>query len=167
MDHVFHDSEFLSARDKTLVLKAWVRFLKNGLRFEDFSDRLYKHLTLHCSFIAHYNRAGFYAEYFDRGEDTARFLSQFDDRGECRSVEYGGSWWFHGEYADINEAMIAEGTSTFLLLWNAPMRPSATPISPKPNGRLPNTVSNREARLPDALSGARRELPVSACRRFP
>ena len=96
MDHVFHDSEFMSARDKTLVLKAWLRLLKNGLRFEDFSDRLYKHLTLHCSFIAHYSRAGFYAEYFDRGE--------------CRSVEYGGSWWFHGEYADINEAMIAEGT---------------------------------------------------------
>src|SRR6266571_2351889 len=109
MDHVFHDSEFLSAREKALVLKAWVRFLKNGLRFEDFSDRLYKHLTLHCSFIAHYSRAGFYAEYFERGEDIARFLSQFDDREECRSVEYGGSWWFHGEYADINEAMIAEG----------------------------------------------------------
>ena len=110
MDHVFHDSEFLSARDKTLVLKVWVRFLKNGLRFEDFSDRLYKHLTLHCSFIAHYSRYGFYAEYFERGEDIARFLTQFDDRGECRSVEYGGSWWFHGEYADINEAMIADGT---------------------------------------------------------
>ena len=110
MEHVFHDSEFMSARDKRLVLKAWVKFLKTGLRFDDFSDRLYKHLTLHCSFIAHYDRAGFYAVYFERGEDIARFLSQFDDRGECRSVEYDRNWWFHGEYADINEAMIAEGT---------------------------------------------------------
>src|SRR2546425_5455766 len=110
MDHVFHDSEFLSAHDKTLVLKVWVRFLKNGLRFEDFSDRLYKHLTLHCSFIAHYNRAGFYAEYFERGEDTARFLSQFDERGECRSVEYGGSWGVYGGYPGIHETIIAERT---------------------------------------------------------
>src|SRR6058998_4405482 len=110
MEYAFSDSQFMSAEDKRLVLKAWVRFLKNGLRFATFSKRLYEHLHLHCSFIAHYNRAGFYAEYFERGEDTARFLSQFDDRGECRSVEYGGSWWFHGEYADINEAMIAEGT---------------------------------------------------------
>ncbi|HYR88499.1 MAG TPA: hypothetical protein VE422_30750 [Terriglobia bacterium] len=110
MEHVFHDSEFMSAREKRLVLKAWVRFLKNGLRFEDFSDRLYKHLMLHCGFIAHYNRLGFYEEYFERGEDTTRFLSQFDDRGECRSVEGVNSWWFHGEYADINKAMIEEGT---------------------------------------------------------
>ena len=25
-------------------------------------------------------------------------------------MEYGDGWWFHGEYADINEAMIEEGT---------------------------------------------------------
>ena len=60
------------------------------MRFAHFTKRLYEHLHLHCSFIAHYNRLGFYAEYFERGEDTARFLSQFDSRGDCRSVEYGG-----------------------------------------------------------------------------
>jgi hypothetical protein len=92
------------------VLKAWVRFLKNGLRGEDFSDRLYKHLTLHCSFIAHYNRAGFYTTYFENGEDTTRFLSQFDKRGECRSVEYGGSWWLNGDYEDLTRAMIEEAS---------------------------------------------------------
>jgi hypothetical protein len=108
MAYVFGDSKFLDAREKQLVLKAWVKFLKNGLRFEDFTDRLYKHLTLHASFIAHYNRAGFYATYFESGEDAARFLSQFDRRGECHSVEYGGSWWREGEYADVNGAMIEE-----------------------------------------------------------
>ena len=82
--YAFRDAEFMSTREKALVLKAWVRFLKNGLRPEDFSDRLYTHLMLHCSFIAHYNRAGFYATYFENGEDTRRFLSQFDKRGECR-----------------------------------------------------------------------------------
>jgi indole-3-glycerol phosphate synthase len=107
--YAFRDAEFMSAREKALVLKAWVRFLKNGLRWEDFSDRLYKHLSLHCSFIAHYNRAGFYATYFENGEDTTRFLSQFDKRGECRSVEYGGSW-FDGEYEDLRIAMVEEAS---------------------------------------------------------
>jgi hypothetical protein len=110
MEHIFRDAEFMSARDKQLVLKAWVRFLKNGLRFENFPKRLYEHLHLHRSFIAHYNLAGFYAEYFENGQDTVRFLSQFDSRGECRSVEYGGPWRQSRESADLNEAMLEEGS---------------------------------------------------------
>lgn len=90
MDYAFSDSQFMSRREKQLVLKAWAGFLKRRLRLADFSDRLYRHLHLHCSFIAHYNRAGFYQTYSERGEDIAYFLSQFDRRGECRSVEYGG-----------------------------------------------------------------------------
>ncbi len=108
--YAFRDAEFMSAREKLLVLKAWVRFLKNGLRWEDFSDRLYKHLTLHCSFIAHYSREGYYATYFENGEDTTRFLAQFDKRGECHSIEYGGLWWLNGDYEDLNKAMIEEGS---------------------------------------------------------
>ena len=108
--YAFSDAQFMSAREKALVQKAWVRFLKNGLREEDFSDRLYQHLHLHCSFIAHYDRAGFYATYFENGEDTTRFLSQFDKRGECRSVEYGWSWWIGGDYMDVNTAMIEEAS---------------------------------------------------------
>ncbi len=108
--YAFSDSEFMSAREKALVQKAWVRFLKNGLREEDFSDRLYKHLINHCGFIAHYSRAGYYATFFENGEDTIRFLSQFDKRGECRSVEYGASWWLNGDYEDLNGAMIEEAS---------------------------------------------------------
>jgi hypothetical protein len=106
----FRDVPFMSAREKGLVLKAWVRFLGNGLRFEDFSRRLYEHLHLHCSFIAHYDRAGFYRTYFENGEDTVRFLSQFDKRGESRSVEYGGQWWLEGDYGDLARAMIEEAS---------------------------------------------------------
>jgi len=107
----FRDTEFMSAREKQLVLKAWVRFLRKGLRFEDFSRRLYEYLHLHCQFIAHYDRAGFYRTYFDNGEDTLRFLSQFDKRGECRSVEYGMRSWLEGEYGDVAKAMIEEASA--------------------------------------------------------
>lgn len=110
MKYAFRDGQFMSAREKRLVLNAWVRFLKNGMRFEDFSDRLYRHLTLHCSFIAHYDRSGFYQTYFANGEDAARFFTQFDKRGECHSVEYGGAWWLSKEYEDINGAMIEEAS---------------------------------------------------------
>ncbi len=106
--YAFRDVQFMTAREKALVLKAWVRFLRNGLRFGDFTRRLYEHLHLHCQFIAHYNRLGFYQTYFEQGEDTVRFLSQFDGRGECRSVEYGMSSWRDGEYGDLAQAMIEE-----------------------------------------------------------
>jgi hypothetical protein len=109
MEHTFRDSPFMSARDKALVLKAWVRFLKSGLRYAYFTKLLYHHLMQHCSFIAHYDRYGFFTTYFEQGEDAARFLSQFDARGECRSVEYGGGYWISGEYEDINRAMVEEG----------------------------------------------------------
>jgi hypothetical protein len=86
----FRDTEFMGAREKELVLKSWVRFLKHGLRYEDFSRRLYEHLHVHCLFIAHYDRAGFYRTYFSNGEDTALFLSQFDKRGNAARLSTGG-----------------------------------------------------------------------------
>jgi hypothetical protein len=99
----------MSAAQKTTTLRAWVRFLKSGLQFEHFTKALYDHLIQHCSFIAHYNRAGFYSHYFEAGDSTGLFLSQFDTRGPCFSVEYGGHHWLSGDYADINRAMISEG----------------------------------------------------------
>ena len=100
------DTTYMTAKEKELVLKAWKTFIKNGLKWEHFTDRLYKHLINNASFIAHYNRLGFYDTYFERPEDTARFLQQFDiDYGNL-SVEYGGTWWLTQEdYNDINSAM--------------------------------------------------------------
>jgi hypothetical protein len=109
MLHEFRDVRFMSAAQKTTILRAWVRFLKSGLQFEQFTKALYNHLIQHCSFITHYDRAGFYSFYFEGGDSIARFLSQFDSRGPCASVEYGGQYWLSGDYEDINRAMIAEG----------------------------------------------------------
>jgi hypothetical protein len=101
----FKDSEFMTVRGKELVLAQWRRFVERGFNFEHFSDRLYKHLTLHASFIAHFDRRGFYSTYFENPEATLRFLRQFDGDHDFISAEYGSSWWIEGEYADINRAM--------------------------------------------------------------
>ena len=38
------------------------------------------------------------------------FLSQFDKRGECRSIEYGMMSWLEGDYEDLATAMIEEAS---------------------------------------------------------
>ena len=106
MDYAFKDTRVMSAREKQRVLKQWETFLMYGCRREHFTKPLYDHLIQHCSFIAHYDRGGFYATYFVNGDDTAHFLTQFDKRGDCESVEYGGTSWLKGEYSDINRAMV-------------------------------------------------------------
>lgn len=105
------DTQFMSAAEKEKVLRQWKSFLASGLQWEKFTKPLYHHLIQHCSFIAHYDRSGFYATYFQEGDDTAHFLSQFDGRkavrsGIPKSVEYGMTWWVSGDYVDINMAMI-------------------------------------------------------------
>lgn len=105
------DTQFMSAAEKMKVLRQWELFLKSGCTWEKFTKALYEHLHLHCSFIAHYDRAGFYSTYFESGDDMAHFLSQFDQRqaqacGIPLSIEYGMTYWATGDYADINMAMI-------------------------------------------------------------
>ena len=102
----FKDVEFMSAKDKKILLRQWKTFIKNGMKWEHFKDRIYQHLHLHCSFIAHYTRLGFYCVYFENAKDTLKFLEQFDPIGEHISVEYGSTHWFADpNYADINIAM--------------------------------------------------------------
>ena len=104
-----HDSKFMSAAEKSKVLKHWEMFLRSGLEKAKFTKALYEHLINHCSFIAHYDLHGFYATYFESGDDTRHFLSQFDTRsGKIpRSIEYGdlSGWLTDEDYYDINTEM--------------------------------------------------------------
>ncbi|MDG6906729.1 MAG: hypothetical protein JRN20_13190 [Nitrososphaerota archaeon] len=101
------DAEFMSAKQKRIVLKQWERFVENRFSFKDFTKVLYSHLSLHCQFIAHFDRAGFYGTYFDAPEDTMRFLHQFDSDFGFESIEYGMTVWItnNAEYGDVNTAM--------------------------------------------------------------
>lgn len=108
-----HDAEFMPVDQKRKVLKNWELFLKSGMKKEHFTEALYHHLINHCSFIAHYDRAGFYGTYFESGDMARHFLSQFDTRGGRipRSIEYGETYWIAGgndvcqSYYDINIEM--------------------------------------------------------------
>jgi len=101
------DVKFMTAVEKEKVLRSWTRFLESGCLKPQFTRALYGHLINHCSFIAHYDIHGFYATYFEEGEDTAHFLSQFDNSdGPPKSVEYGWTLWYTDpEYNDLNSEM--------------------------------------------------------------
>ena len=99
---------------KKLTKKNWIRFIETLVSnpgkdkpdlFSKFTKRLYEHLHLHCSFIAHYDRYGFYTTYFDDPVYTIKFIQQFDSDLGCKSVEYGFNWWQDGDFADLNQAM--------------------------------------------------------------
>jgi hypothetical protein len=57
------DSKFMTAEQKKKVLRQWDRFIEGGFSFHLFTDAIYQHLNLHCGFIAHFNRMGFYSTY--------------------------------------------------------------------------------------------------------
>jgi hypothetical protein len=103
----FEDEKFMSAAEKRLVLSAWKTFLKYGCRKDQFTERLYHHLIYHCSFIAHYDRHGFYGFYFETpSPSTHRFLDQFDPAKPGISAEYGNTFWlYRSTGCDLSEAM--------------------------------------------------------------
>jgi hypothetical protein len=111
----FKDEDFLSASEKEKILADWTRFLKNGLKRQDFTKRLYHHLHQHCDFIAHYNQEGFFSEYFLTGDDSMRFLEHFD-RAKLKN-----NWWsslkLTGAYSDLNNAMIDDAAKYLPVLY--------------------------------------------------
>lgn len=90
----FTDTEFMTAEEKLMVLKQWKTFLKQlrtvnylamtGADYgefptalnKSFTDRLYKHLSGHLDFIAHYSRLGFLSARFGCSESTRETLEK-------------------------------------------------------------------------------------------
>lgn len=117
----FKSVQFMTSNEKMLVYKQWERFImmltagggetvkdnygnEMPILFKYFTDRIYKHLSLHASFIAHYDRWGFFSTYFANPEDTIRFINQFDKNYDYQSIEYGMEW-VSGDYEDLNKEM--------------------------------------------------------------
>jgi len=107
------DSQFMSAKEKTIVLKQWKNFLrhvkacdfneKTGSDYgyfpttlnKPFTKKLYQHLSGSFGFIAHYNRLGFLAERFGSQSAVEETLQQMRDQPT-----------YHSDYQDINAALL-------------------------------------------------------------
>ncbi len=138
-DTSFRDEQFMTAAEKRLVLAAWRTFLKHGCRLEHFTQKLYHHLMQRCSFIAHHDRFGFFAVYFDTSsESTYRFLDQFDPAKPGISAEYGNSLWLAARMtgSDLNRAM----------------RDAAAPYIAKLRLQFSNAERERDLRMAETLS---------------
>ena len=107
----FKNNQYMTAFEKDKVLDDWNQFLKSDFDPQFFTERLYEHLHLHASFIAHFNRGVFYNTYFQEPERTLGFLKQFDADGKMDSVEYGYDGWLSDSTAgDLNKGMIVAFT---------------------------------------------------------
>ena len=110
----FKDSQFMTAVDKDKVYRHWLAFVRTLARGEAserlFTKDLYNHLIQHCSFIAHYDRDGFFETYFSDPKDVCRFISQFDKERGAVSIEYGGGWVELEGHGDINNSMVEAAT---------------------------------------------------------
>lgn len=76
---MFSDSSFATAKDKALAVKGFLRFVESGFSGAKFTDRVYKFLHVHLSFIAHFDRAGFFTMYFTSEDGLAEFVEDFLD----------------------------------------------------------------------------------------
>ena len=111
---MFKDSQWLKANDKEKIYKRWKTFIKglctirpiidtdadygsfNKLQFKRFTKSIYEHMHLHCGFIAHYSRNGFFSEYFNEYDTLLRFFDRLRD------------YEFDSEYGDLNTKLIEE-----------------------------------------------------------
>lgn len=126
----FTDVEFMSATEKTKVYKKWVSFLNNHFSEKQFSKQLYQHLHAHCGYIAHYNRYGFYGEYFGKGAILNKLAFGVEHTPNENSGIWTGSIKFFGKdsleakeafytvYHDLLNGEQHEGLRGFKRNWN-------------------------------------------------
>ncbi|MDA8106103.1 MAG: hypothetical protein M0Z71_12090 [Nitrospiraceae bacterium] len=109
----FTDTKWLSSDEKRKVLKQWTSFVKNGFSESLFTSAIYDHLHLHCGYIAHYNKHGYYGEYWGAyAGDLHRHARE--DRFSVRPVPKAFYNWesfvrqfdIWGDYRDIGAAMM-------------------------------------------------------------
>ena len=98
----FSPSQFTPTQWNTVKDKAWfanqfVRFVQSGFDAKHFTDRFYRRLSNTFGHIAHYDRGGFWAEFFTTTADKVRFV-EYALHHPC----YGDPAW---TYSDVERAL--------------------------------------------------------------
>ena len=95
----FTPTQWNTAEDKAAFAKQFVRFVQSDFAAKHFTDKFYRRLSNTFGQIAHYNRGGFWAEFFTTTADKVRFLEQ-TFQWPC----YGDPAW---TYSDVERALQA------------------------------------------------------------
>lgn len=95
----FTPTKWDTAHDKAAFAKQFVRFVQSDFAAKHFTDKVYRRLSNTFGHIAHYNRGGFWAEFFTTTADKLRFLEQ-TVQWPC----YGDPAW---TYSDVERALQA------------------------------------------------------------
>ena len=105
----YSNTKFMMAIEKEKVVKQFDHFIKTLIKnlgdndkcFRAFTKGIYEHCHLHCGFIAHYNRHGFYQTYFGSQniDDLKNFINHFIDKYDEINVDCSV------DYKDIGEEM--------------------------------------------------------------
>lgn len=69
-----------TAADKAKAVNAYVRFVRSGFKKPLFTRAVYTFLHVHLSFIAHYDRDGFYYHFFTSEKGLSEFMWEFERR---------------------------------------------------------------------------------------
>jgi hypothetical protein len=93
----FTTTQWDSADDKAKFAKQFIKFVKSGFEQRHFTDRFYRRLSNTFSHIAHYDRGGFWQEFFTTTADKVRFL-ELTLKHPC----YGDPAW---TYSDVERAI--------------------------------------------------------------
>lgn len=93
----FTATKWDTAQDKAAFAKQFVQFVQSDFAAQHFTDKFYRRLSNTFGHIAHYNRGGFWAEFFTTTADKVRFLEQ-TLQWPC----YGDPAW---TYSDVERAL--------------------------------------------------------------
>ncbi len=98
----FQTSEFTATRwataqDKAKFAEQFVRLVESDFDVKHFTDKFYHRLSMTFGNIAHYNRAGFWSEFFTTTADKLRFIEQ-TLQWPC----YGDPAW---TYSDVEKSL--------------------------------------------------------------
>jgi hypothetical protein len=93
----FTATQWDTIQDKAAFANQFVQFVQSDFAVKHFTERFYRRLSNTFGHIAHYNRGGFWAEFFTTTDDKVRFLEQ------CLQYPcYGDPAW---TYSDVEKAL--------------------------------------------------------------
>ena len=102
----FTPTQCYTSADKQKFAKTFIRFLNSGCNFNIFSKEFYNHLSNCMGHIAHFNRHGFYSEWFASNYKRASFISHWlshpiygDPEYTFSDVERFLQGWIRKEYS--------------------------------------------------------------------